>query len=76
MTTLRTARSQFRLQNALSADQADIMAAINTIREKLPFLVSLTPSDRRAMAKLGDMSRAFVEKSMESATLKPVLRHP
>lgn len=53
------------------ADQADIMAAINTIREKLPFLVSLTASDRRAMAKMGDKTRAFVEKSMKFATHHP-----
>jgi hypothetical protein len=47
------------------------MAAINTIREKLPFLVSLTASDRRAMAKMGDKTRAFVEKSMEFAIHHP-----
>ena len=52
-------------------DQADIMAAINIIRDKLPFLVSLTPSDRRAIAKLGDKTRAFVEKSMEFAIQHP-----
>jgi hypothetical protein len=50
------------------ADQADIMT---TIREKLPFLISLTVSERRAMAKLGDKTRAFVEKSMEFANHHP-----
>lgn len=53
------------------ADQAAIMAAITTIREKLPFLVSLTPAERRAMAKMGDKTRAFVEKSIEFATHHP-----
>jgi hypothetical protein len=47
------------------------MAAINTIREKLPFLVSLTASDRRAMVKMGDKTCAFVEKSMEFAIHHP-----
>jgi hypothetical protein len=52
-------------------DQAVIMAAITTIREKLPFSVNLTPAERRARAKMGDKTRAFVEKSMEFATHHP-----
>jgi hypothetical protein len=53
------------------ADQAEIMAAINTILEKLPFVVSLTTAERRAKAKMGDKTRAFVEKSMEFAIHHP-----
>jgi hypothetical protein len=57
--------------NLSDTDQAAIIAAINTIREKLPFLISLNSADRRAMAKMGDKTRAFVEKSVEFATYHP-----
>lgn len=53
------------------ADQAAVMTAIDTIREKLPFLVGLTPNERRTLAKLGDKSHAFVQKTAEFAQ-----RHP
>lgn len=64
------------VQNLISAelsetDQAAILTAIATIREKLPFLVGLTPTDRRALAKLGDKSHAFVQKSVEFASHNP-----
>jgi hypothetical protein len=64
------------LPNQISAqlsddDQVAIIAAINTIQEKLPFLISLNAVERKAMAKMGDKTRAFVEKSMEFATYHP-----
>jgi hypothetical protein len=33
------------------ADQAAVLAAITTIREKIPFLLSLTPDQRRELVK-------------------------
>lgn len=47
------------------------MQAIATIKEKLPFLVDLTPEERRTMLKMGDKSRAFVSKALEVATQNP-----
>jgi hypothetical protein len=48
-------------------DQAAILAAINTIRQKLPFVIDLTPEERRALPKMGDKSRAFVSQALEIA---------
>ncbi|MEH2199283.1 hypothetical protein [Nostoc sp.] len=53
------------------ADKEAVMQAIATIREKLPFLVDLTPEERRTMLKMGDKSRAFVSKALEVATQNP-----
>jgi hypothetical protein len=53
------------------ADQASIETAVNTIREKLPFLVTMTPEEKRKLAKLGDKTRAFVQKSAEFAARYP-----
>jgi hypothetical protein len=49
------------------ADRDAVVAAIETIRAKLPFLVNLTPDQRRAMLKLGDKSVAFVNRASEVA---------
>jgi len=38
-----------------------------TILTKLPFLVDLTPDERRELPKMGDKSVAFVRKSVEMA---------
>jgi hypothetical protein len=51
-----------------AADQQAVLAAINTIREKLPFLIDLTPEERRALPKMGDKSRAFVAQALTVAT--------
>ncbi|HST51408.1 MAG TPA: hypothetical protein VLJ61_05295 [Pyrinomonadaceae bacterium] len=50
-----------------SADQQAVLSAINTIREKLPFLVDLSPEDRHALPKMGDKSRAFVSQALDIA---------
>lgn len=58
-----------RIDAALAAaDQQAILDALQTIREKLPFLIDLSPEERRALPKMGDKSRAFVEKALEVAT--------
>jgi hypothetical protein len=50
------------------ADQQAVLAAINTIREKLPFLIDLTPEERRTLPRMGDRSRGFVAQALEVAT--------
>ena len=49
------------------ADKDAVLAAIETIREKLPFLIDLTPEQRHALPKMGDKSNAFVAKAAEVA---------
>ena len=46
--------SENRISAQLSnADQTAVLAAINTIRQKLPFLLDLTPEDRRSLPRIG-----------------------
>jgi hypothetical protein len=49
------------------ADREAVMAAVATIKEKLPFLVDLSVEERKALPKMGDKSRAFVSKALEVA---------
>lgn len=58
-----------RVNTKLSqADRDVVMTAVATIREKLPFLIDLSPEERKSLPKMGDKSRAFVSKSLEVAT--------
>ncbi len=52
-------------------DRDTVMTALATIKEKLPFLVDLSASERKTLPKMGDKSRAFVTKSLEVATQNP-----
>ncbi len=54
-----------------AADRKVVLDAINTIKQKLPFLIDLSPSERQALPKMGDKSRAFVTKALEIATQNP-----
>jgi hypothetical protein len=57
-----------RVSAAISeADQQAVLAAIETIRQKLPFLIDLSPEQRRSLPKMGDKSRAFVGKALAIA---------
>ena len=50
-----------RIDAALSeADRAAVLAAIETIKTKLPFLIDLSPKERQELPKMGDKSQAFV----------------
>lgn len=61
-----------RISVALSpADQQAVLAAINTIREKLPFLVDLSSEERHALPKMGDKTRGFVSQALTLATQNP-----
>jgi hypothetical protein len=53
------------------ADREAVMAAVATIKQKLPFLIDLSAEERKALPKLGDKSRAFVSKALEVATQNP-----
>lgn len=49
------------------ADQKALMDALQLIREKLPFLTDLTTEERRTLPRMGDKTRAFVERAAEVA---------
>ena len=49
-------------------DRSSILQAIDTIRTQLPFLIDIEPTERQALPKLGDKSKAFVTKALELAT--------
>ncbi|MGV0024744.1 hypothetical protein [Phormidesmis priestleyi] len=55
----------------IQSDRDAVLAAIATIKQKLPFLMDLTPEERKALPKMGDKSRAFVSKALEVATQNP-----
>lgn len=48
-------------------DLAEIMEAIATIREKLPFLSGLTPNERQQLVKIGRKSQTFVSQALDVA---------
>ena len=50
-----------------SEDQQAIHAAIETLRQKLPFLIDLNIKDRVGMPKLGDKTLGFVQQAMQIA---------
>ncbi len=63
-------------QNRVSAsltpeDIAAVMAAIETVKQRLPFLIDLSKEERRTMLKMGDDSRGFVFKMMELIQQNP-----
>jgi len=51
--------------NLSPVDIAAVQEAIVTLKQKLPFLIGLTKEERVSMLKMGDKSRAFVQKTME-----------
>ncbi|MDX2212948.1 MAG: hypothetical protein SFY66_06635 [Oculatellaceae cyanobacterium bins.114] len=51
-----------------STDVAEVLTALETVRQKLSFLMGLTPTERRQLAKLGLKSQTFVVKALDVAT--------
>jgi hypothetical protein len=51
--------------NLSQADKDAVIAALATIKAKLPFLIDIPTEERKTMLKMGDKSRAFVQKTME-----------
>lgn len=48
-----------------------MLSAVNTIKEKLPFLIDLSPDDRHALPKMGDKRSGFVQQALEIAEQNP-----
>ena len=53
------------------AERQGVFDAIQTIRQKLPFLIDLTPEERRTLPRIGDKSRGFVEQALQVAEQNP-----
>src|SRR5215218_7378590 len=53
------------------AERQAVFTSIQTIRQKLPFLIDLTPEERRALPKFGDKSRGFVEQALQVGEQNP-----
>lgn len=61
-----------RISASLSqADRQAVLDALNTVRQKLPFLVDLSPDERRSLPRMGDKSRGFVSQALEVAEQNP-----
>lgn len=58
------------------ADIDAVKAAINTINSKLPFLISLTPDERKTLVKLGPKSADFVTEANATAGNFPNILPP
>lgn len=54
-------------------DLEAVMAALETIREKLPFLVGLSTDERRRLSKLGRKSQTFAHQALDMASQHPEL---
>ncbi|MGG6240095.1 hypothetical protein ACQ4N7_15835 [Nodosilinea sp. AN01ver1] len=52
-------------------DLSEIKAAIATVEDHLPFLISLTTEERRKRIKMGDKSLAFVRNSVTATQNNP-----
>ncbi|MFN0120436.1 MAG: hypothetical protein ACKV2V_08040 [Blastocatellia bacterium] len=66
-----------RLSVTMSAEDIEAaITALNTIRERMPFLISLTSQERRSLSKGGDRSQGFISKAIELATLNPSMLPP
>ena len=56
------------------ADMTEIKAAIATLKSKLlPNLKALTPTEKKELAKMGDKTTAFVQKTLEYCKSNPDL---
>nr|VFJ60003.1 MAG: hypothetical protein BECKFW1821B_GA0114236_105310 [Candidatus Kentron sp. FW] len=53
------------------ADIKAIKAAVDTIEQKLPFLVNLTPKERKALFKAGPDSVSFLQNALDAARDHP-----
>jgi hypothetical protein len=61
-----------RVSATISTDDvAAVKAALETVRQKLPFLIGLDPDTRRSLPRMGDKSRAFVRKCQDVAEQNP-----
>jgi hypothetical protein len=56
-----------------SEDVQAIKAAVTTIRQKLPFLVTLTADERKSTFKTGPNSLSFVQNSLQATKNNPTV---
>jgi hypothetical protein len=59
-----------------AADAQAVSDAIASIIAKLPFLIDLSPLEKRRLFKMGDGSRSFVEKALIAAQANPQVLPP
>jgi hypothetical protein len=57
-------------------EKSEIINLINQVNSKLPFLVNLTPEERKEIPKMGDKTFPFVSKALELAQQNPQLVPP
>ena len=55
------------------ADKTAALAAVETAKGKLPFLVDLAPEERRSLPKMGDKSVAFVNAALTLVQQNPTV---
>jgi hypothetical protein len=55
------------------ADKQAVKDAIITIQQKLPFLVNLTPAERKSLFKTGPNSLSFVQNALQAAQNNPTI---
>jgi len=53
------------------AERQAVFAAVQTIRQKLPFLIDLTPEEKQTLPRFGSKSRGFVEQALQVAEQNP-----
>ncbi|MEI6766683.1 MAG: hypothetical protein WCM76_13700, partial [Bacteroidota bacterium] len=70
------ANSNLSNVNFTTQDVADALQILHSFTAKLPFLISMTVSERRKCLKLGDKSLGFVEKSINYAEANPGMVPP
>lgn len=54
-------------------DLQAVMQALETVREKLPFLIGLSDKERRRLARIGRKSQAFTYQALDVAAQHPEL---
>ena len=54
-----------------AADVDAIKSAVDTIKQKMPFLVNLTPDERKTILKTGANSLSFVQNALQAAQNNP-----
>lgn len=57
-------------------EKAAVLAALEIVKTKLPFLVDLSPDERRSLPKMGDKSVAFVQAALAVAEQNPNILPP
>ena len=54
-----------------AADRDAVLAAMQTIKDRLPFLMALSTADRQALPKAGAKGRVFIAQALEVARQNP-----